>query len=143
VKKIKIKGEEKKIIGKEFNAVEYFNLNKTRILCLAASVIIAVLLVGAFVIWQGSQETNVSSLIIQAKELFYNGKYEDALGVYKEFVKKYSKNKLVPAAYLGIAYCNEQMKNLEEAKIGYLNVQKNYPDSPWAEEALRGFGRLS
>jgi len=143
VKKIKIKPQEQKLAGKEFNAVDYFNSNKSKMINMAIAIVVLVFAVAAVFIWQGNKKTNASLLIVQAKNLFYEGKYEAALNDYTRFIKEYSKSHLMPVAYLGLAYCNEQLKNFDEAKKNYLEVKNKFLGSAWADDAVKGIERLS
>jgi tetratricopeptide (TPR) repeat protein len=143
VKKIKIKHHEEKIAGKEFNAVDYFNLNKSKMINIAITVVVFVFAVTAIFIWQGNKRENAALLIIQAKDLFYNGKYDAALSDYTRFIKEYPKSNFAPSAYLGLAYCHEQLKNFDEAKKNYAEVQRKFPHSAWAVDAGKGIERLS
>lgn len=143
MKKIKIKPEAKRISGKEFNSIEFFNLNRGKIINTSIAVIAVIFLVTAVFIWHGNKKTSATFLMTQARDLFYSGKYETSLEVYNRFVKDFPKNSLTPAAYLGAGYCYEQLKNFEEAKKNYAEIQKKFASSPWADEAVKGIERLS
>jgi tetratricopeptide (TPR) repeat protein len=135
VKKIKIRAEEKKIVGKEFNPIEFFNTYKTRIIRFGVSIVVVILCLSALWIWQGNKRANIPILLSQARELFSVGKYEASLSVYKQLQEH-------PIALLGIAYCYEELGNIEEAKKIFLEIKDKFPDSPWSEEAIKGAERL-
>lgn len=142
-KKIKIRHEEKKVQGKEFNSVEFFNLHKNKVIRFVYAVVVVILLCFAFFTIRANKKIGAVSMISQAKDLFFEKKYEASLDVYEQFVKQFPKHRLAPAAYLGIAYCYEQLNKNNEAKDGFLKIQKEFPDSAWVEDAVKGVERCN
>lgn len=142
MKKIKIKPQEKKIAGKEFDVIEYFNLNKTRIINFTVLFLAVIAGLYAIGIWQENKKSSATAIISQASGLFSGGKYDAALSMYKQFVKDFPKNSLTPSAFIGMAYCYEELGNINEAKKAFSEVKARFPNSPWTEDAVKGIERL-
>lgn len=143
MKKIKIRVEGKTVAGKEFKPVEFLNENKSKFINGAVSVILIILCIWAVAIWKENKKVNAAVLVNQAKNLFYEGKYDASLAMYKDFLKTSPNHKLTPAALIGIAYCYEELNKNTEAKEAFLKIEKQFPNSPWNEEAVKGIERLS
>lgn len=143
MKKIKIKPQQHKIAGKELNPIEFYSLNKARILRFVSIIAAVILCFVTLFIIRENKKGNAIEVINQAKDLFSKGKYEASLEVYKQFTKQFPKHKLMPAVFLGEAYCYEQLNRDNEAKEGFLKIQKEFPNSPWTNEAVKGSERLS
>lgn len=143
MKKIKVKPQEKKIVGKEFNPIEFFGLYKKRILNYSASIAVVILCMLALWRWRENQKADAPAIIIEAKNLFYSGKYDASLNMYKQFLKQFPKHILVPSALVGVAYCYEETGNASEARAFFLEIEKKFPDSPWTDDARKGIERLS
>lgn len=142
MKKIKIRPEEKKIVRKEFNPVEFFILYKARILRFSVFIILIVICLSALCVWQENRRSSVPVILNQARDLFSNGKYEASLSMYKQFFKQFPRHKLAPASLLGVAYCYEELGNINEAKETFLKIQKLFPNSLWILDAVNGVERL-
>ncbi len=84
------------------------------------------------------------------KSYFYLGKiyyeerrYNEAIRNFKKFISKFNKKSfLIPAAYMGIAACYEEMNNISEA-IKYYEKVKKYKKSPHLPYALLKMARLN
>lgn len=129
--KIKIRPEEKKIAGRQFNPIEFYNLNRVKIIRFGTLIVVIILCLAAFWIWQENKRANIPVVLTQARELFFNGKYEAAISLYKQFPEH-------PIALLGIAYCYEELGDLDEARKAFSQVK----DKPWVEDAVKGIERL-
>lgn len=122
--------------------MEFFELYRSRIVKSIIGVAVIVLSLLTVKILQENKKAGIPVLLSQAGELFSNGKYDASLEVYKDFVKQFSRHKLAPSALLGIAYCNEELGNKEEAKKYFSEIKDKYPDSLWADDAVKGIERL-
>lgn len=141
MKKIKVKSENK-IVGKEFNPIDFFYLYKTRIIRIGVSIGVVILCLWALWIWQENQRADAVVVLTQARGLFSEAKYESSLEMYKKFLKQFPRHGLTPASLLGVAYCYEELGKIDEAKKTFLDVQNRFPDSPWNDDAVRGIERL-
>lgn len=142
MKKIKIKPQEKKIVGKEFNVIDFFNLYKAKIINFTILLFIVIAGSYAVFVWQENKKSEATVIISQASGLFSSGKYDASLNMYKQFIKDFQKHSLAPAAFLGMAYCYEELGNKDEAKKIFLEIQNKFPNSPWNEDAVKGVERL-
>lgn len=131
MKKIKIKPQEKRVVGKEFNPVDFFNTYKQRIIRFGVSIGIIILCLLALWRLQENKRSNAIILITQAKDLFFSGKYETSLGMYRQFLKQFPGHSLTPAALSGVAYCYEELGNDAEAKKVFQKIKDDFPNSPW------------
>lgn len=143
MRKIKIKPQEKKIAGKEFDVMEFFSLNKTKIINFTILLFAVIASLFAVWRWQENKKSEAPVILSQADSLFSGGKYDASLNMYKQFVKEFPRHSLAPAALLGMAYCYEELGNIDEAKKVFLEVQNRFPNSPWTEDAVKGVERLS
>lgn len=143
MKKIKVKPENKKGNTNEFKPIDFLNLYKTRIVNIVLLLTIVVFMVFGFFKWNEDKNVEAFTLINQANSLFYAGKYDAALEIYEDFFKKFSKNKLIPLAYLGAAYCYEQKGDLDKARDAFSRIQLQFANSIWYSEAVNGLERLS
>lgn len=142
MKKIKIRPQEKKVTAKEFKPIDFLDKNRKKIINFSAILIAIILCLSPLWIWQENKKSNALVTIAQAKDLFYAGKYETSLSMYKEFIKEFPKHRLMPAALLGAGYCYEELGNKDEAKRMFLEVKNKFANSPWNEDALKGIRRL-
>ena len=80
-----------------------------------------------------------------AERLFREKKYSEAIPIYKGFIRQYPQNNLIPAAYIGLAYCYEETGNLQKAGDMFLNAEKKISgnNNIWAEDAEKGYKRIS
>lgn len=131
MQKIKVRPQEKKITGKQFNPIEFYNLNRVRVIRFSTLIVVVILCLAAFRIWQGNKRANIPVVLTQARELFFNGKYEAALSVYKQLPGH-------PIALLGVAYCYEELGKIDEARKAFSEVK----DKPWIDDAVKGVERL-
>lgn len=129
--KIKVNLQAKNIPGKEFKPVDFFSLNKTRIIRFGVSIVVIILCLLAFRQWQENKKRELPIKLGRARELFFSGKYEAALSIYKQFPEN-------PTAMLGAAYCYEELGDFNEAKKLYLTISV----PPWKDEAVKGVERL-
>lgn len=141
MKKIKVR-EEKKVVAKEFNPVEFFNKYKRRIIRICELIVVVIFSLLGILIWQGNQRSNAITVLTQARDLFSDGKYEASISMYKQFLKRFPRHRLSPVALLGIGYCYEELGVPDEAKKFFMEVRDRFPDSPWAEDARKGLERL-
>ena len=72
------------------------------------------------------------------------GEYQNAIAIFERIVRNYPHSSLTSIAQcaIGIIY-EEKLKDNDRAKAAYLKVLSNYPQSPEAEEATAGLGRLT
>lgn len=131
MQKIKVRSQEQKITGKQFNPVEFYNLNRGKIIRFSTLIVVVILCLAALRIWQGNKRANIPVVLSQARELFFSGKYEAAISLYKQFPEN-------PIAILGAAYCYEELGNINEARRVFLQVK----DKPWIDDAVKGVERL-
>jgi len=141
MKKIKVKPE-KKFIGKEIEPVSVYNKHKDKVLNYFIAVIVVVLCVLAVFTWRQNKQSSALNMIVEARNLFGEKKYEASLTVYKEFVKKFPRHGLAPAALLGEAYCLEELGKKPDARDAFLKVQKKFSKSPWETDAAKGVERI-
>lgn len=72
---------------------------------------------------------------------YYLGEYDDSKACFEEFLKKYPKHPLAPAAYCRIGNIYEQKKEFAKAIDSYKSLLKNYPQSFEVQEADLNIGR--
>ena len=170
MKKIKRRIQKEHVVLSSFNAVEYFNKNKWKILFPAVLIIaISISSVIYYNINSGRQieasylllkaketkdfrhiienfprtKSHSISIIKLAKKMYLEQKYDEAKTAYSDFIGMYPTHKLVPAAYLGLAYCYEEEGNLEKTKELLNNIKEQYPNSLWAEDTDAGLERIA
>ncbi|GAB4341687.1 MAG: hypothetical protein Kow0099_18570 [Candidatus Abyssubacteria bacterium] len=74
-----------------------------------------------------------------ANILYDQGRYEEALTKYKEFLSRYPGHMLAVAAMEAIGYCHESLGQWKEAIATYQSLTKRWPASP---QAYRSHYRL-
>jgi TolA-binding protein len=72
---------------------------------------------------------------------YYLGELDDAMGCFEEFLEKYPKHPLSPAAYCRIGNIYEQKKEFQKAIDSYKMVLKNYSQSFEIQDASLSLGR--
>lgn len=169
---LKIKVKKQKVTGtkKEFAASEFFHSYKRKIIGVGGLCVIIVIGVSLLWLWVHHQEIEASlsfsqaktigdyeeiasrysftktkslAMITWARELFNQGKYAEAISVYKKFIKQYPRHKLIPSVLIALAYCHEEAGNFEEAETVLLKVKEDFSDTIWAKEAEEGYKRIS
>jgi tetratricopeptide (TPR) repeat protein len=82
----------------------------------------------------GSPSARVA-LFELANVLYGQGRYEEALKEYREFLKRHPGHMLAPAAMEAVGYCQESLGQWKEAQETYQSLMKRWPSSPHAERA--------
>ena len=168
MKKIKQRPQKTVRTDKEFSAVQFFYFQKSKIIKLIAFSIVIIIGVTLMLLWFRHREIEASLLFSQAKvsgdykeiaskysftktrslammawaeKLFNEKKYEEAISVYKKFIKHYQGHNLAAFAYIGLAYCYEETGNSKDAESMFVKVKEEFPDSIWVEEAEKGYKR--
>ncbi len=88
----------------------------------------------------GSAPAARIALFEAANTLYENGRYDDALKAFEEFLKKYPNHALSPAAMEAVGYCYESLGKWKEAIGAYQRLIQSRPGSP---EAARANYRLA
>lgn len=170
MKKIKRKIVKTTVPAKELNASQFFQGRGSKIFWIIALLIIVIICVSIGYIWFSHRDMQASLLLAQAKtdsdykkitteypltkskpialyiwakDLFNQNKYNEANNLFDELINKYPEHMLVPAAYMGIAYCNEEKGNFSGADAVFVDISQKFPDTVWAGEALKGHNRVS
>jgi TolA-binding protein len=78
----------------------------------------------------------VDDLFNSANQLQREGKYQEAIEVYKHLTKKFPDSKFAPQAQfmIGFIYANE-LKDFDKAKDAYQEFLKKFPDHEMAKDA--------
>jgi tol-pal system protein YbgF len=76
------------------------------------------------------------ALYTQALQAFNNKQYREALSMWTEFTKNFSKSPLVPNTYFWIGECNYQVNDFANAVLSYQEVIDKYPKSNKYPDAL-------
>lgn len=88
--------------------------------------------------WQASPETQIFE---DAEKKYQQGAYPEALTLYQEYLSRFPKAGLAPAALLKVGMIRVYLGQYEEAIHAFEEVQAAYPGSPYAREA--GVGKLA
>lgn len=85
----------------------------------------------------GSTKSGKMGLLYLADSFFETNDYENAKINYKKFASAFRGDEhILSAAYAGIAACDEQLKNYQEAAQEYEKTVKKFPDSIFAPNYL-------
>ncbi len=78
-----------------------------------------------------------------AAVLFQNGRYDDAISTYEEYIQKPIEDDqdMIIAAKAGIAACQEEKKEFAEAADGYIEIVNDYPEYFDREKLMLAAGR--
>lgn len=83
-----------------------------------------------------NSRVSASLLFDEAQTLFGQGKYEEALPKYEQFIDTYPGAGYTGQALLSIAFCHERLKDTEQALIYFERVINEFPESAYAPDAL-------
>ncbi|MDE2234064.1 MAG: tol-pal system protein YbgF [Gammaproteobacteria bacterium] len=72
--------------------------------------------------------------------LLKQGRYEDAINGFTNFIQQYPQSPLVPNAEFWMGECHYQMSDFQGALVNYQAVLKGYPNSNKAPDALLKVG---
>lgn len=170
MKKIKQRPKATPVAKKEFRAEQYFHSQRLKIVRIIGFSVVIILCSALVWMWFRNREINGTLALSQAKtagdyekvaarysftrtkplamtagarELFNQGKYTEAISVYKEFIKQYPSHRLVPSVLIALAYCYEETGDYKEAETVLLRVKKDFPGTVWAKEAELGHKRIA
>jgi len=93
---------------------------------------------GARLFWQESPE---NQLFDSAEQQYQGEAYKQALFLYQKYLSQFPDSEMAPAALLKIGMISVYLEQYEKAIHVFDQVQKKYPQSPYAREA--GVGRLA
>jgi ABC-type branched-subunit amino acid transport system substrate-binding protein len=88
--------------------------------------------------WQESPETQ---LFDSAEQQYQGEAYQKALLLYQKYLSQFPDSEMAPAALLKVGMISVYLEQYEKAIHVFSQVQKIYPQSPYAREA--GVGRLA
>lgn len=169
MKKIKRNAPKAAVVKKGFDATQFFYSRGSKIVwiisaCAAAAVCVSLIYLlfyrreiqASYLLSQAEADIDYEKIIYGytftkvkpiaiyslARELFSQDRYDEAENLFRIFIEKYPKHRLAPTAYIGLAYCNEEKGNFEEAKDVFKHVKDKFPGIVWAEEAKEGYNRI-
>lgn len=170
MKKIKRKTQEIGRVEKEFSATRFFYSQRVKIIGVLGLGGIVILCTTLLWVWFHHREieagfslsqardmedykqiasgfsftkTKPLAMIALARKLYDEGRYVEAISIYKEFIEQYPKHKLVPPASISLAYCYEELGDTKEAENLFMRVKEEFPNTIWAKEAEEGYKRVS
>lgn len=71
----------------------------------------------------------------KARDLYYEGKYKEAIEAYRKFIQDFPKSEYADDAQYEIAMCYEFMEDYKKAIEEYEKLIKNYPNSEYVDGA--------
>lgn len=71
----------------------------------------------------------------KARNLYYEGKYKEAIEAYRKLIKDYPKSEYGDDAQYEIAMCYEFLEDYKKAIEEYEKLIKNYPNSEYVDGA--------
>jgi TolA-binding protein len=82
------------------------------------------------------------AVFFSANAHFATGRYDSAMVLFSRYLNlKKRRQEFTVSSQMGNAQCLEELRRYAEAADGYLKVQRENPDSPFAPDALFGAGR--
>lgn len=84
---------------------------------------------------QPVQKTPDEEAYEKARDLYYEGKYKEAIDAYRKFIQDFPKSDYADDAQYEIAMCYEFMEDYKKAIEEYEKLLKNYPNSEYVDGA--------
>ncbi len=82
------------------------------------------------------QVTGEDELFSRAEKFFESESYEEALGLYDEYLRQYPDKPLAAAALMKIGIIRALKGNYEDARAAFRNILSAYPTSPFVPDAM-------
>ena len=82
------------------------------------------------------QATREDELFSRAENLFGSQSYEEAMGLYNEYLQQYPGKSLAAAALMKIGIIHALQEDYEEARTAFRNILSTYPDSLFVPDAM-------
>lgn len=76
---------------------------------------------------ESKKEMTESQIYDMALNLYREGKYEDSISLFQEFIKRFPKSDRADNAYFWIGECYMALRQFSQAILSYDKVIKNYP----------------
>jgi len=76
------------------------------------------------------------ALFTSAEDLFGAGSYDEALGLYDEYLRQHGQGPLAAAALMKIGYIHALTGDYEKARAAYRRISSDYPTSSFVQDAL-------
>jgi ABC-type branched-subunit amino acid transport system substrate-binding protein len=82
------------------------------------------------------QLTSENELFSRAEKLFESESYEEALGLYDEYLRQYPTEPFAAAALMKIGIIHALKGDYDDARAAFQNILSSYPTSPFVPDAL-------
>jgi TolA-binding protein len=82
------------------------------------------------------QLTSEDELFSRAEKLFESESYEEALGLYDEYLRQYPTKPMAAAALMKIGIIHVLKGDYDDARAAFQNILSSYPTSPFVPDAL-------
>ena len=116
---------------------------KVKVISILISILI--LLTVSFLLllhWKHELEKNLRQNYDLANSLYEEGKYEEAIGQFKEIIERHPKDKKAVSACYKIGLSLTKLMRYEEAKRFFQRILDEFPESHYREQAYLELGRM-